>query len=55
MKLSGVVKQGEMVYEQFDGSVKKYLYRLVRIEFMGEVTAGKIIFGNKDVESILCG
>ena len=49
----GVIKQGKMAYELAGGSIKEYSYGLVRIEFMGEVTAGRIIFGNKDIEPIL--
>lgn len=49
----GVHKQGKMVYELADGTIKEYYYGLVRIEFMGEVTAGRIIFGEKDSEPLL--
>ena len=49
----GVRKQGKMAYELADGSVKEYYYGLVRIEFMGEVTAGRVIFGELDVEPLL--
>lgn len=49
----GVHKQGKMVYELADGTIKEYYYGLVRIEFMGEITAGRIIFGDKDSEPLL--
>lgn len=49
----GVVKEGKMSYELVDGSVKEYAYGLVRIEFMGEITAGRVIFGGLDAEPIL--
>jgi clan AA aspartic protease len=49
----GVKKEGKMAYELADGSVKEYSYGLVRIEFMGETTAGRVIFGDKDCNPIL--
>lgn len=48
-----VVKEGKMSYELADGSVKEYAYGLVRIEFMGETTAGRVIFGSPECEPIL--
>ncbi|MBC8181730.1 clan AA aspartic protease [candidate division KSB1 bacterium] len=49
----GVFKEGKMSYELADGSVKEYPYGLVRIEFMGEITAGRVIFGESDSEPLL--
>ena len=49
----GVVKEGRMSYELANGTVKEYPYGLVRIEFMGEVTAGRVIFGQPGSEPIL--
>jgi clan AA aspartic protease len=49
----GVIKEGKMSYELADGTVKKYPYGLVRIEFMGEITAGRVIFGQPGAEPIL--
>lgn len=49
----GVKKEGKMAYELADGSVKEYPFGLVRIEFMGETTAGRIIFGDEDCEPLL--
>src|SRR5262245_10754341 len=49
----GVAKEGKMSYELADGSVKEYSYGLVRIEFMGEVTAGRVIFGEDGCEPLL--
>jgi clan AA aspartic protease len=49
----GVVKEGRMSYELADGTVKEYPYGLVRIEFMGEVTAGRVIFGQPGSEPVL--
>jgi len=41
----GIKKEGKMSYELADGTVKEYPYGLARIEFMGETTAGRVIFG----------
>ena len=49
----GVKKEGRMSYELADGTVKEYPYGLARIEFMGETTAGRVIFGSPDSEPIL--
>lgn len=49
----GVRQQGKMAYELADGTVKEYGFGLVRIEFMGEITAGRVIFGLPGVEPIL--
>ena len=49
----GVKKEGKMSYELADGTVKEYPYGLVRIEFMGETTAGRVIFGLMASEPIL--
>ena len=49
----GVRPEGRMAYELADGTVKEYPYGLVRIEFMGETTAGRVIFGAPGSEPIL--
>lgn len=49
----GVPEEGRMAYELADGSVKEYGYGLARIEFMGEITAGRIIFAEPNAEPIL--
>ena len=49
----GVNRLGKMAYELADNTLKEYYYGLVRIEFMGELTAGRIIFGEKQVEPLL--
>jgi len=49
----GIQKEGKMSYELADGTVQEYPYGLVRIEFMGEITAGRIIFGDPGSEPIL--
>jgi clan AA aspartic protease len=49
----GVQPRGQTAYELADGSVMEYAFGLARIEFMGEVTAGRVIFGPADAEPIL--
>ena len=48
-----VKKEGKMSYELANGQVKEYPYGLVRIEFMGETTAGRVIFGEPESEPLL--
>jgi len=49
----GVAKEGKTTYELADGTVKECPYGLVRIEFMGEVTAGRVVFGEPGSEPLL--
>ena len=49
----GVTREGKMSYELADGTVKEYPYGLVRIEFMGEITAGRVILGTPESEPLL--
>jgi len=49
----GVCEEGRTAYELADGQVKQYAYGLVRIEFMGEVTAGRVIFAEAEAEPAL--
>jgi clan AA aspartic protease len=49
----GVNPAGSTVYELADGTVHEYEFGLVQIEFMGEVTAGRVIFGPDDAEPLL--
>ena len=49
----GVEPEGTMGYELADGTVQKYHFGLVKIEFMGEVTAGRVIFGPDNAEPLL--
>ena len=46
----GIAREGKMSYELADGTVKEYHYGLVRIEFMGETTAGRVIFAPREAE-----
>jgi len=49
----GIQQAGKMAYELADGTIKEYSFGLVRIEFMGETTAGRVIFGEPGVEPLL--
>ena len=49
----GVKPVGKMVYDLADGTLQEYPFGLVEITFMGEVTAGRVIFGPDTVEPIL--
>jgi len=40
------------VYELADGTVHEYRFGLAQIEFMGEVTAGRVVFGPDNVSRI---
>ena len=44
---------GTMVYELADGTKHQYAFGLVEIRFMGEITAGRVIFGPDDAEPLL--
>jgi len=44
---------GRMVYELADGTKHECAFGLVEIRFMGEITAGRVIFGPDDVEHVL--
>lgn len=48
-----IQKEGKMSYELADGTVKEFPFGLVRIEFMGETTAGRVIFGAPGSEPLL--
>ena len=50
---AGIQPIGRMTYELADGSVHEYGFGLAQIEFMGEVTAGRVIFGPEQAEPIL--
>jgi clan AA aspartic protease len=53
LKKAGIAKVGRMAYELADGSTMEYDFGLAVIEFMGEVTAGRIIFGPDGSEPLL--
>ncbi len=53
LKKVGVQQAGTSSYELADGSLQEYQFGLVEITFMGEITAGRVIFGPDDVEPLL--
>lgn len=53
LRKAGIVPRGSMVYELADGSNVEYQFGLAEIEFMGELTSGRIIFGPDNAEPLL--
>ena len=49
----GVEPEGQRIYETADGRGVRMDFAIARIEFMGDVTAGRIIIGNDGVEPLL--
>ena len=49
----GVKPEGKMSYELADGTVKEFPFGLVKIEFMGETTAGRVIFAAPGTQPLL--
>ncbi len=49
----GLRREGKMAYELASGEVREYAYGLARIQFLGELTAGRVIFGDPDCEPLL--
>jgi clan AA aspartic protease len=50
---AGIQPVGTTTYELADGSLREYPFGLAQIEFMGEITAGRVIFGPENIEPIL--
>ena len=42
-----------MAYELADGTIQEYFFGVARIEFMGQITAGRVIFGPDNAEPLL--
>jgi len=53
LRKAGIEPVGKMTYELADGSPVEYSFGLVVIEFMGEITAGRVIFGPDKAEPLL--
>lgn len=53
LRRAGIKPRGRMTYELADGSAVEYDFGLVEIEFMGELTSGRIIFGPDGCEPLL--
>lgn len=50
---AGIKPAGHSAYELADGTVHEYAFGLAQIEFMGEITAGRVIFGPEGTEPLL--
>ena len=50
---AGIQPVGRKMYELADGSREEFTFGLARIEFMGEITAGRMIFGPEGIEPFL--
>src|SRR5438093_1140363 len=53
LKKAGIKPRGRMAYELANGQTVEYEFGLAEIEFMGEITSGRIIFGPDDAEPLL--
>jgi clan AA aspartic protease len=53
LKRVGIHPRGRMTYELADGQTVQYDFGLAEIEFMGELTAGRVIFGPDDASPLL--
>ena len=53
LERAGIEPVGKTTYELADGTVHEYSFGLAQIEFMGEITAGRVIFGPEDAEPLL--
>ena len=53
MKRAGIKPRGRMAYELANGQTIEYDFGLAEIEFMGEITSGRVIFGPDDAEPLL--
>ncbi len=53
LKRAGIKPRGRMAYELADGQTVEYDFGLAEIEFMGEITSGRVIFGPDDAEPLL--
>ena len=53
LKKAGIKPVGKMSYETADGRVVEYPFGLAVIEFMGEITSGRIVFGPDGTEPLL--
>ena len=49
----GLKPEGQRVYETADGREVAMDFALARIEFMGDVTAGRIVIGDHNIEPLL--
>ncbi|MBV8781165.1 MAG: clan AA aspartic protease [Phycisphaerae bacterium] len=53
LRKAGIKPVGKTAYEWADGQIKELQFGLAQIEFMGEITSGRVIFANEGVEPLL--
>jgi clan AA aspartic protease len=53
LERAGIRRRGRMAYELADGSLVEYDFGLAEIEFMGELTSGRVLFGPENCEPLL--
>jgi len=53
LQKAGIQPAGRMAYELANGTTVEYDFGLAVIEFMGEITAGRVIFGPDNAEPLL--
>lgn len=53
LKRAGIRRRGRMTYELADSSLVEYDFGLCEIEFEGEITSGRVLFGPDHCEPLL--
>jgi clan AA aspartic protease len=53
LRRAGIKRRGRVAYELADGQTVEYDFGLAEIEFMGEITSGRVIFGPDNAEPLL--
>lgn len=53
LRRAGILPRGKRTYESADGAKATYPFGLAEIEFMGDLTSGRVIFGPEEAEPIL--
>jgi clan AA aspartic protease len=53
LQAAGIQPVGRTTYELADGTTTEYDFGLAVIEFMGEITAGRVVFGPDQAEPLL--
>ena len=53
LQRAGIRRRGRMAYELADGTTMEYDFGLAEIEFMGELTSGRVVFGPERCEPLL--
>ena len=53
LRKAGIKPVGKTAYELADGQVKEFHFGLPQIEFMGEITSGRVIFADDNTEPLL--